>query len=320
MNHFNFYSRMRALSYFSLFTLSFFTLCACNDPYSFRIKGEIRNLHQVDFLIYSLDGGLNDIDTIHVKDGSFNWSTPLSDDATFHIVFPNLSELTVFGDAGKVARVEGDASELRATRVSGSNDNEMYTEFRLAHLNDPPKQLEQAMTDFIAEHPESRISTVLQRQLNLQNIGLSRVKKGQKLPKIVLPPDGLAAKDTITLKDGQPVLLVFWASWKRESTGNFFDILRIRRQVADLPLPRKIRPVSISLDLNPQDYTSTCRYDSVVWESRCYRESWSTPVVEQLGIRELPYYILTDKNLRIVALGTNWKDDIQEAALNIIHP
>ena len=45
-----------------------------------------------------------------------------------------------------------------------------------------------------------------------------------------------------------------------------------------------------------------------------------TPVVEQLGIRELPYYVLTDDSLRIVAIGTDWKNDIQEAAFRVIHP
>lgn len=305
----------------SLLVLLLFLLTSCNDPYSFRIKGDINNIQQADFLIYSLDGGLNVVDTIHVKEGSFDWRTPLTEEATFHVVFPNLSELLIFGHPGEVAKVEGDANELRATRVSGTEDNEQYTEFRMAHLNVSERELRHAMEAFIKENPESNISTQLQRQLTLQDIGYSRLKRGDKLPKIVLPPDGLTSTtDTLTMKDNQPVLLIFWASWNRESTGNFFDILRLRRQVADLPLARKIRPVSISLDLDPQDYTTTCRYDSVVWESRCYRLSWSTPVVEQLGIRELPYYILTDDKQRVVAQGTNWKNDIQEAAFNIIHP
>ena len=305
----------------SLLVLLFFLLSSCNDPYSFRIKGEISNIQQADFLIYSLDGGLNEVDTLHVKEGSFDWRTPLTEEATFHIVFPNLSELIVFGHPGKKVKVEGDANELRAMRVSGTDDNEQYTEFRTAHLNVSERELKQAMEAFIKENPESNISTLLQRQLTLQDIGYSRLKRGDKLPKIVLPPDGLTSTtDTLTFKAGQPVLLIFWASWNRESTGNFFDILRLRRQVANLPLERKIRPVSISLDLEPQDYTSTCRYDSVIWESRCYRQSWSTPVVEQLGIRELPYYILTDDKQRVVAQGTDWKNHIQEAAFSIIHP
>ena len=296
------------------------TICSCNDPYSFRIKGDIQNLRQADFLIYSPDGGLDRVDTIHVNDGSFSWSTPLTEEATFYVVFPNLSEQIVFARRGEVARMEGDANELRAIQVTGIDDNETLTEFRRAHAKEGPRELTQAMKDFIAEHPESRVSAYLQRQLTLQDIGLSRLKKGEKLPAIMLPPDGITGKDTLVLKAERPVLLIFWASWKRESTGNFFDILRIKNQVADLPLPRKIRPISISLDLNPQDYTSTCRYDSVVWESRCYRQSWSTPIVEKLGIRELPYYVLTDDQLRIVALGTDWKNDIQQAAFKIIHP
>lgn len=300
--------------------LLIFFLCSCNNPYAFRIKGDIKNLQQADFLVYSLDGGLNDIDTIHVKEGSIDWSVPLSDEATFFIVFPNLSELPIFARPGEVAHVEGDANELRATQVSGTEENEALTTFRLEHFNDAPRVLKQAMKDFIAEHPESPVSNYLQRQLTLQDMSNSHLKKGKKLPHIVLPPDGFTGTDTLTLKPERPLLLIFWASWKRESTSNCFDILRLRRQVANLPLSRKIRPISISLDLNPQDYTSTCRYDSIVWDSRCYRQSWSTPIVEQLGIRELPFYVLTDDSLRIVAVGTDWKNDIQEAAFKVIHP
>ena len=296
------------------------TLCSCNDPYAFRIKGEIDNLQQADFLVYSLDGGIKDIDTIHVTEGKLDWSTPLNEEATFYIVFPNLSEQVVFARPGEVARLQGDANELRNVRVTGTEDNERYTSFRLGHLDDAPKVLQKAMKDFIAEHPESHISTHLQRQLSMQEMESSGLKKGQQLPPIVLPPDGFTGQDTLRLKVERPVLLIFWASWKRESTSHFFDVLRIRRQVADLPTPRKIRPIAISLDVNPQDYTSTCRYDSIVWESRCYRQSWSTPVVEQLGIRELPYYVLTDDSLRVVAFGTDWKNDIQPSAQKIIFP
>ncbi len=306
--------------YLSLFILSLLTLSSCTDPYTFRIKGEIENLRQADFLIYSLDGGLKQLDTIHVIEGHFDWRTPVSEAATFHIVFPNLSELTVFGRPGEVAYIEGDANELRAIEVTGTKDNEIYTEFRRAHLNVPPKALKQAMKDFIAENPESHITTLMQRQLTQQEIDLSRLKKGKKLPAITLPPDGFTGQDTLKLKVERPVLLFFWASWKRESIHNFFDILRLQRRAADLPARRRIRPISISLDVNPQDYTTTCRYDSVVWESRCYRQSWSTPIVEQLGIRELPFYILTDDSLRVLAVGTDWKNDIEQAALKVVFP
>ncbi|MCR5180329.1 MAG: DUF4369 domain-containing protein [Bacteroidaceae bacterium] len=303
-----------------LFPFLILVLAGCNDPYSFRIKGEISNLQQADFLVYSLDGSMQHIDTIHVKEGSFSWSTPLSEEAIFYIVFPNQSELTVFGQPGKTARLKGDANELRAIEVTGTDDNEAYTEFRLACLNYSDRQQQEAMKQYIQQYPESHVSIHMQHLLRLQNTGLSNLKIGKKLPKIVLPPDGISGTDTLTLKAGQPVVLIFWASWRRESKYNFFDIQRIKRQVADLPLHRKLRPISISLDLNPDDYASTCRYDSVTWESRCYRQSWSTPIVEQFGIRELPYYVLANDSLEIVALGTDWRNDIQRQVFELIHP
>lgn len=295
------------------------TFGACTDPYRFHIKGEIDNLRQADFLVYSTDGGLATIDTIHVNEGTFKWSTPLTEESTFYIVFPNLSEQVVFGQPGATVRLEGDANELRSVRVTGTEDNEALTEFRLSCMGVSPSEHTKTMEAYVSEHPDSRVGIYLRQVLTQQQIGRSNLKKGQRLPSIILPPDNLTATDTLTLDAGQPLLLIFWASWSRESTANFFDIHRLTRQVADLPAARKIRPVGISLDVNPDDYASTCRYDSVTWESRCYRRTWGTPVVEQLDIRELPYYVLTDADLRIVALGTRWKEDIQEALFDMIH-
>lgn len=310
----------KSVIYYLLFFIFALAAVCCTDPYSFRIKGSIVNLRQADFLIYSLDGGLKTIDTIHVIDGSFDWQAPLNEEATFHIIFPNQSEQVVFGEPGRTARIEGDANELRAIRVTGTDDNEALTEFRMAHLSVTPRQLKEAMESYIDRNPDSHVSVYMQRQLTMQDISYSRLKVGQRLPKIILPPDDITGGDTLRLDIGRPVLLIFWASWHRESTSSFFDIQRIKRQVADLPASRKLRPISVSLDLNPEDYRTTCRFDSVTWESRCYRLSWSTPIVEQLGIRDLPYYVLTDDSLRIIALGTHWKNDIQASATNVIFP
>ena len=53
------------------------------------------------------------------------------------------------------------------------------------------------------------------------------------------------------------------------------------------------------------------RRDSVTFPARCYRLGWETPIVKQYGIRDLPFYILTDHKMRIQALGTDWDKDIK---------
>jgi hypothetical protein len=75
----------------------------------------------------------------------------------------------------------------------------------------------------------------------------------------------------------------------------------------------RLQAVSISLDADPEKYAYTCRYDSITWPTRCYRQLWNTPIVKQFGITDIPFYILTDHQLVIQALGSDWKRDLQPA-------
>lgn len=299
-------------SFFLFFIL--LMLSACSDPMRFRIRGELENLRQADFYIISTDGGLDRIDTIHVEEGSFKWQTTLEQEATFMLIFPNLSQQIIFAAPGEDVKIVGDATQLRAINVLGTDENEDYTQFRIDHFYDKSDQLIEAMKAYIEENPDSRVSDYMQTRIVALKAENSRVGKGKRLPPITLPPDGLSNDSTtITLQAGRPVLLVFWASWKRESTDDFYNVLKVYRQSKHQADPsRAVQTISISLDVNPREYASVCRYDSVLWTSRCYRQSWGTPIVEQLSIRELPYYILTDNQMRIIAHGSRWKQDIAQ--------
>ena len=287
-------------------------LCACGNSGTFRLRGDFTHLREGDFYIYSTDGGLNRTDTIHVKDGQFKWETPLEAEATFTVVFPNLSELVIFANPGDRVKMKGDAQQLRMTQVTGNKENKALTQFRTEHAEDSPAELREAMEAFIVANPDSRVSTYLRRQLILQQPQPSRLRKGQTLDTFVLPPDQLTeAVDSLRPDSLRPVLLFFWASWKRDTRDAFFDIRRLMDRTASLPAKRRPHIISVSLDVEKESYRSTCRYDSVLWDSRCYRQSWDTPLVQQFGIRELPLYILTDSAHVITALGTDWKRDIK---------
>jgi len=299
-----------AFLFFALIAL----LTACTDPTRFRIRGEIANLGETDFYIISTDGGLDHIDTIHVVEGNFKWQTNIEQEATFTLIFPNLSQQIIFATPGEDVKIIGDATELRAINVVGTDENKAYTEFRIEHYYDKPDKLAEAMEAYIDKNPESRVSDHMRRELASAKGSTEAVAYGKPLPEIVLPPDGLSSDSTtITIRPGRPVLLVFWASWKRESIEDFYNVLKVYHQSEHQPdRKRAVQPISISLDVNPQEYASVCRYDSVLWTSRCYRQSWGTPIVQQLSIRELPYYILTDDQLHVIAQGTKWKENIAQ--------
>ena len=182
---------------FQLFHLSvFFT--SCGDAGKFNLTGDFRNLRASDFYIYSTDGGSDHIDTLHIVEGQLKWEVPLEKEATFYVIFPNLSEQIIFARPGDVVKMKGDAQQLRATRVTGNQENELLTRFREEHANDTRPELMEAMKNFITDNPESRISTYFTHQIMIQKATTSRLRKGQQLDDITLPPDGLeTAQDTL---------------------------------------------------------------------------------------------------------------------------
>ena len=262
--------------------------------------------------IYSTDGGLTYVDTIHIFEGQFDWQVPLEDEATFYLIFPNFSQQTIFARPGDVVKIQGDGGQLRALSIKGSPDNDELTSFRLAHLDDRPDSLRRAIDRYVKENEGTRVSLHLMRQLTQQRKDASRLRVGQTLPAIVLPPDSLQEhQDTLFIrpkqKDARPVLLFFWATWKRSSLDEFYLVRNALRQNKDL------QPVSISLDYNASTYAYSLRADSIDFDRRCYRLIWDTPIVQQLAVRDIPYYILADANRRVIALGSDWKRDLQPA-------
>lgn len=303
---------------------SLLALCSCADKSAFRIKGKIDHLSEADFFVYSPDGGIDRLDTIHVLDGHFDWQTPLSEEATFVVVFPNFSEQIVFARPGDVVTMRGDANQLKQVSVEGSDDNDELTRFRMSVLESSPAERTQAMQRYVRESPESRVGIYLQRQLTLQNATSSRLRPGDALPAIALPPDSISdARDTLflctkshsesPLTAGRPLVLVFWATWSGASHDANRRTRTLLTSTAANELARRPQAISISLDADLRSYNSFLKRDTVDWPARCYRMCWHTPVCEQLAIRNLPFIVLADTARNVVAAGSDWEKDIQPA-------
>ena len=119
---------MRHCTYYIAILLAL--LSCSNHPGQVRLKGNFAHLEQGEFFLYSTDNGLDRIDTLHIQDGHFTYTLPLSDEATLHVLYPNYSHLALFAAPGKDIKVSGDARNLSEVKVSGTPDNELYTRFR----------------------------------------------------------------------------------------------------------------------------------------------------------------------------------------------
>lgn len=88
-----------------------------------RIRGQFENLPQADLLLYSPDGGLSTIDTLHILRGRFDYQTKVEGDDpyTFVILYPNFSTLAFQAHSGCDVRIKGDALSLSQVSVEGAD-------------------------------------------------------------------------------------------------------------------------------------------------------------------------------------------------------
>ena len=148
----------RYLAYVILLLL----LASCGaESGRFRIEGRLANMNQAEFYIYNMDGGSLRLDTIKVVDGRFIYETDLEHQGTFVILYPNFSDQVVFGESGAVVEMVGDASHLKDMEVTGTDDNDLMTAWRIQANNLTPPEVNKSAVEFIKEHPASIVSNYL---------------------------------------------------------------------------------------------------------------------------------------------------------------
>ena len=156
----------------TLFIIPLLTLLGCGGSAGqFRLCGDFDHLEQGEFYIYSPDGGLDRLDTLRLREGKFDYTVPLQEKATYHILYPNFSELVIFGESGKVVKVKGDARSLNEVKVSGTDENETYTKYRRESQNLSGKKLDSLTRDYILQYPTMQMSRFLLNKYFIQPEG-----------------------------------------------------------------------------------------------------------------------------------------------------
>lgn len=339
---------MKNLAYIAI---SFALLCCTGHPKEVRLEGEFANLEQGEFLIYSTDEALDRLDTLRIVDGIFSYTLPTVQPATLHILYPNQSELVVFAGPGDDIVIKGDAQNLSEVEVSGSEDNELYTEFRQETNGKSAEETKNIAHNYILEYPTHAVSrylfttyylcdeeasvketTALYDSLcracpddlalsklssRVRSLGLLRV--GNPLPDFSLtlkPGHGGNGAEQRTIKkgdyNGKLLLIAFWANWKGGSAGAIYRARRLRRELKGRG--KDIELISYSLDADESQLYRNEERDSIDFPSYCDFLSLSSPLVQKWGIRELPYIILVTPDGNIAASGSDWMTDIQPVA------
>lgn len=298
-------------NYYTAIIITLLALASCGGKKGeLRIEGEIKGMNNADLTIYSRDGVIAGIDTLHIRQGKIEWSCPYDKDGgSLTIVYPTYSTLTVFGNSGDVIRIEGDATQLGATKVSGNEENEAYTQLRIQLEKTENK--DSLIKEFIAVHPQSPVTRLLQLE-SIAKRKPSSLAKGASLPDFsVVTRKG----DTITTDSlkGKHTLLAFWANWRGGVGAMNTRIRRLRRQ-AKLPL----ECISYNMDVNPTILEYIERTDTITWHNISNPDVFQSSLASSMGIRDIPYFVLTDTTNRIIATGKDWQRDIEPALEQII--
>ena len=312
---------------FSLFTFHFSLVSCGPGRNSFRIEGRLRHMNQAEFYIYSPDGGIKGIDTIKVHEGRFAYETMLRDAATFVVIFPNFSELAVFGEPGEKAEIKGDASHMKEMTVKGSEDNEEMTKLRMELNRLTPPEIPKVVETFIKEHRNSQASIYLLKRYfiadpqadlrqaavlaqmmlqanpdNGQLLQLNKQLKSLRNASLNLLPKFMATDvkgRQVSEKDlkAKVNVVTLWASWNYQSTDIQRRLKDKKKKYGD-----KLAIDSICLDGSPAECKRTVvDRDSLKWSTVCDGRMWETPLLGKFGFSDIPANVVADNKGRIIA-------------------
>lgn len=296
-------------------------LVSCGtDGSHFKIDGHLLNLNQGEFYVYSTDGLLSGVDTIHVRAGRFTYETACEDAGTLVIVFPNFSEQPVFAQAGKSVDIKGDASHLKEMTVSGTKDNKLMNAFREQAASASPNEIKHYIELFVGDHPESLVSNYLvqryfvkcqqpdyDKAAKLYRIlakaqpkngrlaqqlkaieSASQMEVGKKLPAFsAVATDGKKVSQKDLMK-GKAVIFV-WASWEYESC----SMQRLIQEEMSRE-GNKLTALGICLDASSKDCRKALDRDHVDIPTVCDQLMLDGKLVNQLGLTSLPDNVILE--------------------------
>lgn len=293
-----------------------------------RIEGSFSHIKQAEFYLYSEDGTTEGLDTLRIEDGKFSYERPLQKKTILTLLFPNFSELHLIAEPGAVIKVEGDAGQLAETDISGTEENEALTKFRLQNLKKSDTEVRMAANQFIRDHAATHAAIALFRQYfaKAENPDpavtlslLDALKKAQpadlmlksmdtRLRPVLQNTSGKPLPDftaptlrsgTVSKADfsGRPLLIVFFAAWNNEGRAMMDEVRKLRRAYG-----KRLGLMLVSLDVEESRCKKYVESDSllsvpVVFEGKAF----SSPLAQKLGVRYVPGNLLVNPAGHILA-------------------
>ena len=306
-----------------------------------KLKGTIKNVKQVDLYVYAEGSPNPQIDTIQVRSGEFYYERKLTQPEVLTVLFPNYSEMVLIAEPGNELELVADASNLSEAVIKGSKENELLTEFNQAINGKGDREKQLAAQQFIYDNKTTNAAIAVFREyfVKSENPVYSEIQPLLDTLSVAHPENellrGMSIRftpqmlcsvgqklqtfeeisltgDTITNSEflGKPLVIVLWATWVRD----------IRKQLRNLNHLQKtygedVNFLLFSLDLSRIDCQRYLKYDTVNAPIICDQQAMQSPLVSTFGVRQMPTFIIVDKEGVIRkrdVLPKDWETAIKE--------
>ena len=318
-------------------------LCGCNGKKSvFTLKGILHSLHNDTLLIFGADDWYEGLDSVPVRNGHFTYKVKVDTVTPLWVAFPNGYRTIVLAEKNTVTALAGDSAADGSFTLKGGVQNTILQEFYTLALDSTLTHEEMLMKadSFITSHPFDEAAIVLMRKYfvdipepshakirrligamsgNLQDnnylVALNQAMDATKSTAVnagrFTLHDTINKTITPTHFSDSCILLTFWASYDEDSRRQ----QRAYRPLVDTFANRPFGMLSISLDLNREEWLKAIREDSTTtWIQTNEFKGWNLDLVRQFSVKDLPWNVLTNAQRRVV--GTNIYGDSLKNKIN----
>lgn len=302
---------------------------------TFRLEGTFKGFNQGELYICGIDGNFP-LDTVAVVKSKFQYEVALEEPTAFIVIFPNFSEVPVYGEKGAKVTIEGDVSHLREIDVDGTKENEVLTKYRKKTSHQTPPEVALSTEQFIREHPTSPFALYLIRKVFFQlpqpdykraaeltelvmqanpetseelkaqmkrMQGISYLKDGANLPSFIATDiNGQTIKSSDL--NAKVNVITVWNLDNFEGQGTLRQLQKRQKQAGS----DNLKVLTICLDADIKACRKKLERDSIVWSTICDGQLWDSPVMYQTGLSFIPDNILIDDKGKIIAHSLSQDD------------
>lgn len=301
----------------SIFSILLLTACGPGKD-KVRVKGSFDHVQHAELYFYCADGTGERIDTLRVKKGKFRGDITVSEPCLYTLLLQNFTEYSLILEPGATISIHGDAQKLAGIEVTGTEENELLTDFRLSTLDKREADVRRAAADFIRSHPQSLAAIAVLRdvftygqQADVTTVRelLALLKKAQpksralrhveqalksKLACAVKQPLPAFKAKTLDGEEvssshykGKPLLIALTATWAQ----SFNELMRTLHE-ARRNGPEGLQILLVSLDTDVRRLQERMAADSLGAPVICDGKAFNSPTAVACGAQYIPSCIL----------------------------